>query len=192
MASAINACLTRGIRPSFSSILAFVHTPTRVPIVSNISIKSIVNTTISISILNTLLQSNWQKIGSIESGQATKPFKSVNPIGTPMAVVTSKPISNAPRTFFTTRVPVISKPSKPSSGTGDIISPIVTNVALSLTIIPAFCNPIKAINRPIPTPIALRSDAGIAFTIASRRFDSVIRINITPSIKTAVSANCHG
>ena len=41
----------------------------------------------------------------------------------------------------------------------------------------------------MPGPMALRIEAGMALTMASRRFVSVRMIKATPSISTAVRAN---
>ena len=72
-----------------------------------------------------------------------------------------------------------------------VISPKCTNVASFFTTTPAFCRPIKAIKSPIPALIAVLTDLGIESTIASRTLKSVSRMNIIPSISTAVNANCH-
>ena len=45
--------------------------------------------------------------------------------------------------------------------------------------------------RPIPAPIALRKLNGIAFTMASRTLVRVSKMNTSPSMSTAVRANCH-
>ena len=66
---------------------------------------------------------------------------------------------------------------------------IVTSVDES-TQRPAFCRPIKAINKPIPTDTPLFNVRGIALKIASRTFVSERTIKISPSIKTAKSAIC--
>ena len=52
----------------------------------------------------------------------------------------------------------------------------------------AFCRPINAINRPIPTLTAAFKFFGIALKIASRTLVSERMINIIPSTNTAVSA----
>ena len=52
----------------------------------------------------------------------------------------------------------------------------------------AFCNPINAINRPIPTDTAFFRLYGIASKIASRTLSSDNRIKIIPSTSTAASA----
>jgi len=64
-----------------------------------------------------------------------------------------------------------------------------TKVAPS-TMIPAFCMPMKAMKRPIPTPIALFRFAGMLLTMASRMFAAVRIRKMIPSTNTAVSANC--
>ena len=60
-----------------------------------------------------------------------------------------------------------------------------------MAMIPAFCRPMKAMNRPMPAPIACFRVSGIAFRIHERTLVSVRIMNMIPSRKTAVSANCH-
>ena len=71
------------------------------------------------------------------------------------------------------------------------MSPRFTRVASLFTTKPELCKPMKAMKRPIPPPMAYRKLSGIAFTMASRTLVSVSKINMRPSISTAVSANCH-
>ena len=56
-----------------------------------------------------------------------------------------------------------------------------TNVSGSATTIPAFCNPMKAINRPTPAGMAERTDAGMASKIFLLRPVTVRRIKAIPS-----------
>ena len=87
--------------PFLSAILAFVHTPTSVPTVSNISMKRKVKTTMSMSSDKTLSNSNWQKIGDTDSGvEMMRVSNSVTPIGIPIPVVISTPRRIAPGTFL--------------------------------------------------------------------------------------------
>ena len=58
-------------------------------------------------------------------------------------------------------------------------SVIVTSVDESTTR-PAFCNPINAINKPIPTDTAFLRLSGIASKIASRTFVNESTIKIIP------------
>ena len=67
---------------------------------------------------------------------------------------------------------------------------IVTNVEESTTTC-AFCNPINAIKRPIPTETACLRFIGIALKIASRTFVRESTMKISPSTQTAASASCH-
>ena len=69
-------------------------------------------------------------------------------------------------------------------------SVIVTSVDESTTR-PAFCNPINAINKPIPTDTAFLRLSGIASKIASRTFVNESTIKIIPSINTANNATFH-
>ena len=64
-----------------------------------------------------------------------------------------------------------------------------TSVGPSLTRL-AFCNPIKAINKPIPALTACFKDKGIASNIASRTRVSERIMKIIPSINTANNAVC--
>ena len=69
---------------------------------------------------------------------------------------------------------------------------IETNVESFFITKPEFCNPINAINKPIPTETAFLSDSGMESNIASRTLVSERAIKISPSIKTASRATCHG
>ena len=55
-----------------------------------------------------------------------------------------------------------------------------TSVELSITM-PAFCMPMKAMKRPIPTGIAWRTPAGIAANIFCLKPVAVSTTKITPS-----------
>ena len=73
MASAIRTFLTPGMVPSGLMALAFFDTPITVPMVSNISMKRNVNTTISISLVNMLCHSNLHRIGVTSGTLSTTP-----------------------------------------------------------------------------------------------------------------------
>ena len=55
---------------------------------------------------------------------------------------------------------------------------------------PAFCRPMNAINRPMPTETPFLSVSGMALKIASRTLVNDSTIKTRPSIKTASSATC--
>ena len=190
MASTRKACFRQGIFPSLSTIPALVITPTSVPMVSNISTKRKVNTTMSISLVNICFHSNWQKMGSMEGGALNTPSNRVIPIGIPINVVSNIPRSRAPLTFLTSSTAVNTRPMIPNRAGPDVISPSPSSVTSLFTIIRAFCRPMKEMNRPIPAPMACFKVSGMALTIFSRRLETVSRIKMIPSIKTAVSANC--
>ena len=69
--------------------------------------------------------------------------------------------------------------------------PMVTNVAVFSTMMPAFFSPMKAMKSPMPAPIARLIDAGIASTMSVRMLVSVSTTKMKPSMRIAVSANCH-
>ena len=66
----------------------------------------------------------------------------------------------------------------------------LTSVAPSSTTIPAFCRPMNAMNRPMPTETPFLSVSGMALKIASRTLVSDRTIKIRPSMNTASSATC--
>ena len=101
IASAIKACLIRGILPFSSTIPARLLTPISVPIVSNISMKRNVRTHTAISILKICSHSNLNNMGERLGGVSKMAENRVTPIGIPMIVVASIPISKAPGTFLT-------------------------------------------------------------------------------------------
>ena len=191
MASAMKALFSPGMRPSFCIIPALVHTPTSVPMVSNMSMKRNVNTTISISIVKIWWNSNLQNIGAMDGGVSMMPLKFVMPIGIPMSAVARIPMSSEPGTFLITSTEVMIIPITPSRAEPPVSLPMVTNVAEFSTMMPAFLSPMKAMNSPMPAPMARLSVVGIASTMRVRIFVTVISTKRNPSMRMAVSANCH-
>ena len=169
---------------------ALVVTPTRVPIVSNMSTNRKVKTTTSMSMLSTCEKSNLQKIGDRLGGVEMMPLNLVIPIGIPIRAVAMMPISRAPGTFRMTRMPVRMRPITESRPGPLVRVPRSTSVAGLSTTMPPLFRPISAMNRPMPAPIAFRMDFGKAFTIASRTLVKVRITKMKPSMRTAVRANC--
>ena len=116
--------------------------------------------------------------------------------------VNKMPQRMLPRTFLTMRTAVNKMPSIASN----TVMPTVLNVpeatdclkenkeilvAGFATIICAFNNPMRAINRPIPADTAFFNVIGMALNKASRTFVRDKIIKIMPSIKTALNAICH-
>ncbi len=176
--------------PSRSTISAFKETAMTVPIVSNISTKRNVNTTISISHERIWLHSNWRKMGAIEGGVETILSKWVTPIGMPMRAVRRIPHRRPPMTFRTTSSPQMTRPMSASRMEGLLKVARATCVLSLETMIPQFCRPIKAIKRPMPPPMAAFNPAGMALAISSRTLKRLRMIKRIPSMKTAVNANC--
>ena len=143
-ASAIRTFFTPGMVPSGFIALAFFDTPITVPIVSNISMKRNVNTTISISHERMLWNSNLQKMGATEGTELTTPSNLVIPNGIPMIAVTMIPISIAPGTLRIIITEVITRPTMASRAGPLVIEPRVMIVPPSSTMIPAFTRPMKA------------------------------------------------
>ena len=85
-----------------------------VPIQSNKSTNNRVNTIISISAENIPVQSNFMNIGSTDGGVPNTPLNCVIPIGIPIIVVRTIPISNAPLTFRTNNIDVSIIPINPN------------------------------------------------------------------------------
>ena len=100
------------------------------------------------------------------------------------------PMSKPPLTCFANKILVINKPNKVNNTAGSFILPNVTKVALSETIMCAFLKPMKATNKPIPTPIDVFSTCGIPSTILLRTLVTVKITNTVPEIKTAPNAVC--
>ena len=106
-----------------------------------------------------------------------------------------------PFTFLMTRTEVIRTPKiarntviptscmvPPSTASREKNS---TRVAPPTTIL-AFCSPINAIKKPIPTDTAFFRLVGMELKIASRILNRDSRMKITPSTNTAARAACHG
>ena len=156
-----------------------------------------VKTTASISQVKISPHWNWNAIGATESGRETTPVKCViaSPVAgslmnRPMMAVTRIPIRIPPRTWSMTSVQEITRPMTASRPVPWQTSPRATSVESLFTIRPAFCRPMKAMNRPIPAPMACLSESGIALRIQVRTFVSVRTTKMRPSIRTAVRANC--
>lgn len=190
-ASAIKACCIRGNLPFSSSMPARDATPISVPTVSNMSRKNSVNTHTTISPVNTLLKSNLKSIGSMLGGTSIAPLKCVTPNGIPMKVVMRMPRSKEPGTLRFTRIEHSRVPMIARRTCGEWRSPKDAIVEGLETIMPALLIPMKAMNKPIPGAMALRKDIGNASTIFSRNPVIDMRMKMMPSIRTAVSANCH-
>ena len=165
--------------------------------VSNISMNRKVNTTTSMSKLRTLCHSNLQKMGSTECGRATKPpiFVMASPvlgslITRPKAVVMRIPQRIPPRILAITRPEVMRRPTMASIAVPLVISPRPTSVESLCTMIPAFCIPMKAMNRPIPAPMDFLRVPGMALSSQLRILVTVRMMNRIPSSRTAVRANC--
>ena len=175
-----------------------------VPIVSNMSMNRKVKTTTSISQERMLWNSNLQKIGDTLSGRDTSLMApaslrtscvTASPVAgslitRPMSVVTMMPMRMPPRTLSITRPAVIIRPIMPTSAGPWVMSPRVTSVASELTMMPAFCRPMKAMNRPIPAPMAFLSVPGMASSSQVRTLVTVRMMKRMPSSSTAVRANC--
>ena len=110
----------------------------------------------------------------------------------PIIVVIITPRRIAPGTFIIKRTTVTISPITATNAEAcDIFmftKPIV--VPVSVVQIPAFTRPIIVINNQIPTETAFFIVSGIDFIIASRTPHNESKINIIPSTKTAVNANC--
>ena len=165
MASAMKALLRFFTLPSSSTMPARLDTPIRVPMVSNISMKRKVSTTIIISTVKILCHSNCQRMGSIEGGVDMIPLYWVTPRGIPTMVVTRMPMSREPVTFLTSMAAVIRMPKMPSSTAGSWRLPMVTNVASEEPTIPALFRPTKAMKSPMPGLMARRRISGMALTM---------------------------
>ena len=103
-------------------------------------------------------------------------------------VVQKMPMIMAPFTLWAMSTAVRMSPKQVSRGSGFSMCPRVTKVALSATTIPAFFMPMKAMNMPMPTTMALLSARGTASMSICRIFVTVSRKKTTPDMKTAPRA----
>ena len=165
---------------------------------------SSVNTTTSISQVRIWENSNLQKIGEMLCGIdiiCTKPVSvrascvTGAPVAgsmttRPMNVETMIPMSTPPFTRSMTRAAVTIRPSIATRAVPWEILPSATRVESESTMMPAFWQPRKAMNRPIPAPMAFFSVPGMAVISQVRTFVTVRMTKIMPSRSTAVRANC--
>ena len=89
-------------------------------------------------------------------------------------------------------MPVIMRPITDKRPGPLVRTPKSTKVASFATTTPPLFNPMRAMNRPMPAPIAFLIESGMALTIAVRTLVKVRITNMMPSIRTAVRANCQG
>ena len=108
------------------------------------------------------------------------------------------PHRTAPLTFFLDMAPM-AKTAMMVTSIGKMVAQVavpektlkeerLTRVAPSSTTMPAFCRPMKAMNRPIPAEMAVLTAAGMASKIILRRPVTVSRTNTMPSTKTSTRA----
>ena len=107
-----------------------------------------------------------------------------------MTEVAIMEIKSAAGTFATTSTMVIIRPTQARSTVGEAKLPMPTVVAAedSPTTMPALTRPIRAMNIPMPAPMAFFRSIGIALTRAVLAPVTVRRIKMRPAIKTADSA----
>ena len=107
------------------------------------------------------------------------------------AVAEAMPQRIEPRTRRANSTAVTSRPVKNTIRSGDVKCAFsFTAVPGSLTIKPAFCRPMKAMNRPMPAAMPFLRLGLTALKINSRRPTSERIRNSTPEINTAPSATC--
>ena len=191
IASANIASLALGILPFSSKRFPFSATPTKHPTVSNKSTNNNVNTAITMSKLNISFMSteNACKNTGFNDGTFNDIIpcgKATNPRPIPITDITTIDINNAPFLSLATNAPVTNNPNSVNITNGSCIFP----KAPSTTIL-AFCKPTNAMNKPTPAVTANFKFIGIHSIIFSLNLVTVNKINIRPSINTAIRANCH-
>ena len=108
----------------------------------------------------------------------------------PTTAVTIIPIKIAAGVLRTNKINVTTNPITVINTFGSVKSPIPTNVASLLTMIPEFWNPKKAMKNPIPVPTACFNDVGILLIINSRNPVADKIMNKIPEIKIPAKACC--
>ncbi len=191
--SAVRARPARGSLLSFNSP-AWLLTPTRVPAVSKRSTNKKAKITVNKPISRAPAISIFKKVGAMLGGAEKIPFGAATaPEMTPTRAVTTIPIKTAPLTRRIMSSTVTTKPNRVRRISFCIKSGLrATKVASDPMMICAFFRPIKAINKPIPAETACFMPAGITLMIVSRMRVAVKSRKITPEMKTAPSAVCHG
>ena len=191
MASACRMRDMRGMRPLAFDMLCD-STPIAVPMVSNMSRKSIDTTHTSMSMEKiSLLHSILQKRGMGEVGMRAMLSMWVRPMGMPMMVVATMLKKMAPWTFN-----IINTPDRRRQMANSCFSGSVTMLAREMmaelgSVNPALFIPSEARKKPTPTPMALRSEMGMHSTMIVRKPENDSSMNSSPSMKMAVRAKCH-
>ena len=108
------------------------------------------------------------------------------------------PHSTAPRTFFLLMAPMANTAIRVMSMgkmVAQVCSPVntlkecrFTQVEASLTTMPAFCRPMKAMNRPIPAEMATLTSWGMESKMILRRPVTVSSTKMMPSNSTSTRA----
>ena len=192
--SANNAFEPFSIEPSFLRSPTFEPTATNVPAVSKKSINKKVNITRIISGLNIFPKFliAAPKVGAIDGGiDITDVGISISPVIIPTIAVNPIPKKIAILEPLTINIEIAITPNIESKTVGSVKSPRPTKVAELATTIPAFFNPIKAMNNPIPALTANFKLVGIALIIISLKPVADIIKNIIPEANTPDNAISH-
>ncbi len=185
--SANRARLALGSLPLLSRKPAFSDTPTRVPIVSKRSTKRKAKTK-PIRPTSKAAGSSRTALPNRLDGQVgrsnTPVGKGVWPISIEISATPITPISIAPFAPLTSNTPIPSIPSISMPTDTLLTSPSDTSVCSFASTIPAFFNPMKAINKPMPAAEACFRASGTALIKASLTRASVSAVNRIPEAKT--------
>ena len=176
--------------PSFSRS-ASLHTARRVPRLSNRSTNMKEKMFAHNETFRAPMISSLKAIGAMLGGMETMPAGKGDSLKImPSRVVTRMPIRMDPLTLRISRMTMRRSPNSPRR-TVLFMVPSPTRTASFLTMSPRPCMPIKAMNKPMPTEVAILREGGMALTIFSRIPRNVRIRKMTPETKTTPSASCH-
>ena len=117
-------------------------------------------------------------------------YQPVSSATMPSTHVMRMPHRMAPFTPKYSMAPMMTTPISASATCGVAMSPSATRVEASAAAIPAFCRPMKVMNRPMPVVMPYFKFSGMQFTSVSRNLNAERMMKMMPSTRMAVRAIC--
>ena len=190
--SASNAPLRFLMFPLSSVKPARCETATKVPAVSNTSTSRRAKITGTNATSRAARMSSSNSTGAIEGGADTSPPNSEIPVAQPSSEARRMPIMIAPKTCLALKMMMSVNPIRKNRVSGRATLARVTMVASLPSTMPALCSAINPIKKPMPAEMPRFRFMGMLLMSHSRIGTILMTTKITPEIKTAPSAVCHG
>ena len=188
---------TSSTSPFLSTKPARLPTATTVPMVSKKSLMSRLHTnssstgcTITCAMASVPSGVTWNGAANAEKSGANEKSVTggVTPIGMPMIVAATMEISRAPLRLTAVSTTATMMEMAATMAVGLVRSPSARNVDSSAAMNPPPCSPMKAMNKPMPMPMAHLRDTGMASMTALRKPQSTSSKMRMPSRNTTAMA----